>query len=245
MPVIALLGTPIEWTDHGGHETATLNGLTVHVKQDDMAENPRTAYDNLGHMVAGWCRDIGGDKDHDYDTLADAVRTYFPEEYAAKLSAEGQEQGLTGEDLESHTEWEEVTRDGMEDILSETWHDQDKGLCVPFSRWGHYGDLSCRGEKDASGSGADGFLYVSYARLASEYGPEFKTKESNILACLKGEIETLAQYCTGDTWIVDLTKPCASCGQNIPGDGHGPVGGFYGLKWAKEEAESVLRQGGF
>jgi len=91
-------------------------------------------------------------------------------------------------------------------------------------------------------SGQIGFIYVDEETMIKEYGvinSETKEKASNVLI---GEIEEYDQFLRGDVYsfVVKQVSKCGECGQPIE-ETLDSCGGFYGIKYVKEELEGIMK----
>jgi hypothetical protein len=81
-------------------------------------------------------------------------------------------------------------------------------------------------------SGQSGFVYCTREKALAEWGntPDY---EANALRVLSGEVKTFDQYLRGDVYGYTIT------------DAHGDIvdscWGFYGIEFAKEEAQAALK----
>ena len=81
-------------------------------------------------------------------------------------------------------------------------------------------------------SGQSGFVYCTREKALAEWGntPDY---EANAIRVLSGEVETFDEYLQGDVYGYTIT------------DAHGDIvdscWGFYGIEFAKEEAQAALK----
>jgi hypothetical protein len=84
-------------------------------------------------------------------------------------------------------------------------------------------------------SGMSGIIAVHKADVREEWGKQRISAKlrAQVLDLLKGEVETLDQFYTGDVWGYVI--------EDENGEDIDSCGGFYGGKYAKKEALSVAR----
>lgn len=78
-------------------------------------------------------------------------------------------------------------------------------------------------------SGQSGLVYCTKEQAQKEWGDDH---EANALRLLRGEVETFDQYLRGDVYGYTITDK--------DGDEVDSCWGFYGIKYAEEEAQSAL-----
>lgn len=86
--------------------------------------------------------------------------------------------------------------------------------------------------------GCIGCIFVSKVAIREEFGdlPSGKLQEKAI-ALLESEVREYRQYLEGDVWGWVVEKKCGECGKWKQEDS---CFGYYGLEFAKTEAESML-----
>ena len=213
----------------------------LEIHQYDHPFSPRED-DNVGTMVC-WHRDY---------TLGDEQPKNSPTEYREGMIAEVDEQFL--EDLEEesekffdanpydplahgqyervHREWDEIYEDRIATKLAEHY------IILPLYLYDHSGlSISTGSFSCPWDSGQVGFIYVSRALAAEEYGaktfPELRYKDDEVhefqsldeLAeyYLTGEVETYDQYLRGDVYGFVL--------RGEDGEEEDSCWGFYGDDW--------------
>lgn len=84
-------------------------------------------------------------------------------------------------------------------------------------------------------SGQVGFIFVTLARVREEFGWKAITakRRAQIETSLRGEVETLDQYLTGDVWGYTITE-------DETGEIVDSCWGFYGRDECEKEAQDVL-----
>ena len=208
-------------------ETFEVDGLTVKIYPDGDADSPRD-WDNLGKMVFRSSR---------YNPMGDDTTPHL---------------GSLLYDLLLQAEWcnrEYVMIDGERMSVNEfgdmlTYDDAaavekaiqmlDGLYLVRSIRCYSHGYTTIRDLGNGWEPDADGWIFVSRADVLKEYSSEIITAVRGIaLACLKGEIETYDQFLTGDVYGYVIED---ADGEQVDG-----CCGFYGLKFARQDAEDAAR----
>lgn len=107
-------------------------------------------------------------------------------------------------------------------------------IALPVYMYDHSGltvrtyPFSCRWD-----SGLLGWIYVTKSEVRKEYGVKRISKQlaEKVKRILKGEIETLDQYLTGDVWGYII--------EDENGEHVDSCWGFYGREYCEQEAKSM------
>jgi len=188
---------------------ATLNGITLKIEQDELAQSPRE-WDNLGTMVCWHNRYNLGDK-HTFEDSHD-----FLSELAWSL------------DGGSTYEWEELQDMSDSELLA--FVRSLKTMILPVYMYDH-GDVSLSVEPYSCrwDSGQVGWVYATHDKLVKEYqqyfrkGGKKKLKRSDYERaerCLKAEVETYGQYVNGEVYWFGI--------EDENGELIDSCGGFFG-----------------
>lgn len=136
---------------------------------------------------------------------------------------------------------EHVDRDRMEEI-SEGIEDGSL-IGLPVYAYVHGGaTISCGAFSCPWDSGMSGYVYCTKEEAIKEWGKKILTKkvEAAALKYLRGSVETYDQYLTGDVYTVAVERvERDDDGDELDSDWLDSCSGFYGLKYAREEAESM------
>lgn len=193
---------------------------TYEIIQDEYPADPRTDYDNATVFAFAHRRYNLGDTDG-WDKLRDALR-----DNVRKLTmAERQ-------DLDNGVSFER---------LVDIFRRHDLGLAVPVYMMDHSGlsFTTNRGYFQAADPqgwdwGCIGIVFVTWESAKKELGRNRRSKrvEEAARQWIEGEVETYHQYQGGDVWgyrILDEDDEVVDSGW-----------GFYGYKYAEEEAKMAL-----
>lgn len=91
-------------------------------------------------------------------------------------------------------------------------------------------------------SGQSGFVYATKAQAIKEFGRKIATQSviKRALKCLKGEVETFATYLEGDVYGIIVEEAVLdSDGDVTEWNEIDACWGFYGYKYAEEEAQRM------
>lgn len=91
-------------------------------------------------------------------------------------------------------------------------------------------------------SGMSGFAYVTKAQAIKEFGRKIATQAviKKAIKCLNGEVETFATYLEGDVYGIIIEEAVLdSDGDVTEWDELESCWGFYGYKYAEEEAKGM------
>lgn len=210
-------------------ETFEVNGYTVEIKQDEGYESPRE-WDNVGIMVCFHRRyDLGDDKE---DVKVKLVR--------------GAVRGKHG--------YTPVRVDGYEYDLGEVLNDphlfrswierkpHEVALAIPLYLYDH----SCLAlsayrpspywQHAAWDSGLVGWIFVTRATVAAEYGIKRLTKNAlaRVEKALLAEVKEYGQYLSGDVYGYTITDQ--------DGEEVDSLWGLYGYDYAVEEATAAAER---
>lgn len=133
---------------------------------------------------------------------------------------------------------ESVSSDRMDEIAQGI---EDGSLIgLPVYAYVHGGStISTKPFSDIWDSGRSGFVYCTRAKAVKEFGKILCTQNviDRTLQCLRGEVETFAQYLEGDVYgyIIELAEFDAD-GEIEDYTELGSCWGFYGQKYCADEA---------
>lgn len=119
--------------------------------------------------------------------------------------------------------------EGWADLEKHLRKERNAVIVLPLGLYDHSGITMYVGDThDYWDGGQVGFIYIDKETVDKEWGGDLEKAEQ----CLRGEVQTYNQYLTGDVWGYRIINPkndeeVDSCW------------GFFGLEYAKEEAESV------
>lgn len=198
--------------------------LKVQLMSDPDSESPRK-WDNLGIMVGAHRRYQIGDDDG-LKKSVEFIRERFSDEKLKKIG------------------FDESSVASVEQTLLLT----GKVILLPLYLYDHGGlALSTSQFSCPFDSGKVGYIWVSKARVMSEYGGDWLTKENTERAknCLIGEVETYHQYLSGDIWGFRVLDQ--------DGDEVDSCWGFYGddpktngmIEHLSDEAKHLIEAGQF
>jgi hypothetical protein len=168
-------------------EVIEYKGKEIKIYSDFNPQNPRTEWDNLGHMIC-WHRNyILGDK-HDYRN---------PDEFIESLYND-----IDGKDASEL--YDRHTNDRATEIMQKVI---DKHyILIPLSLYDHGGITMKTGSfSDPWDSGPVGWIYISIADVKKEYGWKVLTKARRQQVCkyLDGEVKVYDCYLTGAVYGYD------------------------------------------
>jgi len=174
-------------------------GYTIKAIVDEIPQNPRTEWDNLGTMACWHRRYTLGDK-HSYK---------HPENLYLDLKNANQDSA--GYLFKNNQELMDAFY-GLKDII-----------CLPLYLFDHSGitmkttPFSCPWD-----SGWVGLIYITKAKIREEYGWKVITKEraDKIREHLTAEVKTYDQYLTGEVYVYEVF--------NKDGKEIDSCGGYYG-----------------
>lgn len=208
----------------------------ISIEPDQYPENPRTAWDNVGHMVC-W---------HSRYNLGDEQPSEDPSEYLDNLA------GL--DDIKARIDtvldhfWDRRDWYGLETRLNNYLDKKRKGalqdyIVLPLYLYDHSGiTMRCSPFSCPWDSGYVGFIYVSMDQARKEWtGTDDEIREA-ATQYLIGEVETYDQYLTGDVWGYTIEQVTLDeDGDEIDREWVDSCWGFYGYDYCKEEAEAQAK----
>jgi hypothetical protein len=112
----------------------------------------------------------------------------------------------------------------------------DAAVCLPLYMYDRSGiTISTQPFSCPWGSGQIGFIYVSRAKLLSEFGRKKLSPNliDRAMQLLRVEVEDYNAYVSGDVWGYVL--------EDEAGNHVDSCFGYYGRKWAQEAAEEALK----
>lgn len=119
--------------------------------------------------------------------------------------------------------------DGWADFEKHLVRDRKAVVVLPLGLYDHSGITMYVGENhDRWDGGQVGFIYCTQEDIDREWDGDKEKAEKY----LRGEVETYDQYLRGDVYGFIITNP-------NNGDDIDSCWGFYGLKYVKEEANSI------
>lgn len=232
-------------------ETIEYKGHKIKVYQDEDAENPRSEWDNFGHMVC-W---------HGRYVLGDEQPRCSPNEFLLDLAIEndpGLERKL--EYWENGNGWAQLSKgfpdfDGQATKASAERVDalvrDSLGrhiVSLPLYLYDH-GDItmSTGSFNDPWDSGQVGFIYVTKEEIKKEYGVKRVTKgvRDKVLALLESEVKTYAIYLEGRVYGYQTfyqLEPASEADEAEEGEVIDSCWGFYGDPegYMIPEAKSII-----
>ena len=192
--------------------TAEYKGHTIEIIPDEMPESPRD-WDNLGKMLCFHRRyDLGDKLDLNYED-------------------DNGYHSLTSEDFGN---WQELhdwlVKEQKAVVVLPLYLYDHSGLYIKVGSW--QGMLS-QGHAEFD-SGQVGFIYATRESVLNEFSTKRITNAilQKVVKGLSGEVETYAQYLTGDIYgyVVKDEK----------GEEQDSCWGYYGMDAVLEEAKSVI-----
>jgi hypothetical protein len=121
---------------------------------------------------------------------------------------------------------------------------EDVAVILPLFLYDHSGiTMNTTGFSCGWDSGQVGFIYVSKAKVREEYSVKRITKavRERMEKYLEGEVETYDQYLTGDVYGYKISQ-VDTCDKDCEhSEEVDSCWGFYGMEYAMEEAESMVK----
>lgn len=189
------------------YETLEYKGYTIKIyPEGEIAQNPRTEWDNFGTMVC-W---------HRRYTLGDEQPTMSPDEYLVELAE------LYYDDFDF--EWESALNKALK-ILEKTH------IILDLRLYDHGGiTMSATGGypyNDMWDSMQVGFIYVSLEDIRKEWGVKRVSKalREKVIKLLLSEVDVYDNYLTGAVFFYNV--------EDREGEIIDSCGGFYGYEWDK------------
>lgn len=213
--------------------TQTRIEYTIEPDQDPL--NPRTEWDNVGHMVC-W---------HSRYNLGDEQPSEDPTEYLDNLA------GL--DDIKARIDtvidhfWNRRDWYGLETRLT-NYLDKKREtalqdyIVLPLYLYDHSGiTMRCSPFSCPWDSGYVGFIYVSMDRARQEWtGTDDEIREK-ATECLTGEVETYAQYLEGDVWGYTIERVTLDeDGDESDREELESCWGFFGHSYCEDEARLIV-----
>lgn len=230
------------------YETIETEHVIAEMIHDQDAENPRTAYDNVGTII-GWSRDTKlGEDDTNREYIED-VRLTILNHADLPVVCRYCGEPITGEHMDVGNFAHEEDWDAVED-LSDLTADQllcnrnpiepDMSKVVWFGLDFHSydGSLTIRDVDDFTDTYAiDAVIYVTQEKVMDEWGSSDDPVEM-AENYLRGEVREYSEYLQGNVWGVVVTdkrtgKELEAC--------WGYVGTEYAEGILKEEAEAYTK----
>lgn len=105
--------------------------------------------------------------------------------------------------------------------------------------------MSCQDFNDRWDSGQIGAIFVTREKIIKEYGDDSAKNRAIALKCLKGEIETMNQYLSGEVYWYSIKKnPSASDTGSLfeeeEAEEIDSCSGFFGIDHCRTEAKSSV-----
>lgn len=229
-------------------DTIDYRGYTIEVHTDDHAMNPRTDYDNFGHMVC-WHRR--------YD-LGDEQPDCTPTEYLLSLLPENTQSWLEEKwDREHEKLWERLEAADVsygsgrhlrasdeldhEQAIELDHHLDKHGIVrLPLYLYDHSGITMSTGPFSCPwDSGQVGFIYVTYPEIRKAFLRQRVTQAvmDRALALLRSEVKEYDYYIRGAVYGYTITDPD---GEEIDDSCWGFYGYDHEKSGLKEEAEGAI-----
>ena len=215
----------------------------VEIEQDDMADNPREAWDNAGTMICFHRGYTLGDK-HRYDSPRDFLED-IAEKYVTPIE-------IIHYEVETYRSIEETLdedRLNIEIVNFDDWTDEEleeviynNVYMLNLYLYDHSGitmstaPFSCRWD-----SGQVGVIYIEDKDAEKEFGkkPEETQKEfdERVYKYLRGEVETYDQYLTGEVYWFRVSKKQYFTERRVYKDAEGELTGEVderdGVNWVE------------
>jgi len=119
--------------------------------------------------------------------------------------------------------------EGWDDLKQYLIKERKAVIVLPLGLYDHSGITMYVGDThDRWDGGQVGFIYCTQEDIDREWNGDDEQAEKY----LRGEVSTYDQYLTGDVYGISVTNP--RNGEELEN-----CWGFFGLKYAKEEAESI------
>lgn len=220
------------------------------VEQEDYAENPRDDSYSVGTLYT-WHRNyrLGGKDDFNHQNRIDDLNVWCFDTFQGLANLKELDSYHTYEDS-IYFEDEELTHE------QETFFNQKvnawikNNVCIlPVFMYDHSGITISTGPFSCPwDSGQVGFIYVTKQNYETKTQKPFNFEDAENI--LKGEIETLNQYLTGDVWRYtiystedeEFANEIMTHEDDLPDDRNheDSCGGFFGYDSCKDTAKDLL-----
>lgn len=206
---------------------------TIEPDQDPL--NPRTEWDNVGHMVC-W---------HSRYNLGDEQPSEDPTEYLDNLAGLDDIKARV-DDVVNHF-WDRHDWHGLETRLT-NYLDKirakalDDYIILPLYLYDHSGiTMGCSPFSCPWDSGQVGFIYMSIDRARKEWtGTDDEIREA-ATKCLIAEVEEYDQYLTGDVWGYTIDRVTLDeDGDESDREELESCWGFFGHSYCEDEARLIV-----
>jgi hypothetical protein len=195
--------------DYIAHEETLEHGFVLEIVQDDDSGNNPREWDNVGTMVS-WSRNYKMGDEQPSRSVALwlyglATELDIPEWLIAWLYREPNE---TVDDLAALTDWDLEGR--IEDAPGKLLANISERCLILGLGVGRYqhGDLGwCDAAYAASLTSETGFIYVTHADIAKEYGEVTPENIERARKLLQGEVEEYSDWATGNVYGYRLKTP--------------------------------------
>ncbi len=181
-------------------------GYEIKIENDDDAQDPRTAFDPMGHMVCFHSRYILGDK-HNFS--AEHLKLGLAQEVAPNIDAtveywenKGYEKRAETDGHQAASDFVEKKIDSIIDKILDRYY-----IILPLYLYDHSGITMSTGAFSCPwDSGQVGIIYMTLDEVKKEYGsePEAIDRAKNYL---KGEVKEYDHFLTGDVFGWSVYDP--------------------------------------
>jgi hypothetical protein len=225
------------------------------IEQDDYSENPRDEWECVGTLYT-WHRNykLGGKDDFNHQTPIYNRNVWCFDQFN-ELANLKELKGYYSYEGGIYFEWE----NGEDEKLTherETFFNQtvnawiEENVCIlPVYMYDHSGITISTGPFSCPwDSGQVGIIYVTKQKYEVETQKPFNFEDAEII--LKGEINTLDQYLTGDIWGYtiystedpDFENEILTHNDDLPDDRfhESSCGGFFGYTYCEEQVKELL-----
>lgn len=220
------------------------------IEPEEYVENPRDEWDCIGTLYT-WHRNyrLGGKDDFNHQNRIDDLNVWCFDEFN-ELANLKELEGYHSYEGSVYFEDEELTHE-QETFFNQTvnaWIENN--VCIlPVFMYDHSGITISTGPFSCPwDSGQVGFIYVTKQKYEVETQKPFNFEDAEFI--LKGEIETLDQYLTGDVWGYtiystedeEFANQILTHEDDLPDDRNheDSCGGFFGDDYCKDTAKDLL-----
>ena len=211
-------------------DTIEYKGYEIEIRTDEMAQDPRTEFDERGTMVCFHSRYNLGDK-HDHSDPDAFMRSLAMEiDPTVERRIEYWENGLGwvnlyGNDSTNATKRsDEIVKKIIEQAIEQC-------VILPLHLYDHSGITMRTGAFSCPwDSGQVGWIYITPEKIKKEYGWKKLTsaRRRQIQQYLEGEVETYDHYLTGSVYGYNITA-----GEDVENDCDDSCWGFFGYDHEK------------
>lgn len=220
-------------------ETIEKGNLKAEIFIDDMIDDPRKEGDHPSTMVCWHGRYNLGDKEVDYK----------PEDFFYQLVDTFYDSRKPRVFIPHPDDVPEPAYNRYKLKLREIA--ENKYVILPLFLYDHSGiTISCGSENfravDSHGWdwGQVGWIYISLEKARKEWSDAKGESEADlrkrVVTYLQGEVEEYDQFLTGDVYRINVTKEDKCDHGTDHRENVDSCGGFYGIDYARQEAQSML-----